>query len=188
MSTIRTVGKPTLLVLLLLPAAACDDGDAPASTPATTTPTTGPVPTLPDDVAPGTGVLVLDGDLVALAVTACGTEAVTDTATGVTTLLTAAADDGTSTVDVIRSVFTADATTVTDTVRVSEGGTVLESSRAAVGTRHIDLRQPNPLGPLLELSDDGPAPVVRASGVFGPLGGLADDPANVDGELVLRCP
>ena len=63
---------------------------------------------------------------------------------------------------------------------------VLESSRADAGGRQIDLRVANPIGPLLDV--DAAAGTVRASGVFGPASGTAADPANVDGELLLRCP
>ncbi len=172
-------------MLVVLAAAGCGDDDA---RPATTT-TAEPAPaTLPAEVDPGRGFLILDGQTTVLTVTACTFDPVIDDATGVTTELTVAAQDaGGRTVDIVRSTFTADVPTVTDTITITgEGGAALESSRADAGGRQIDLRVPNPVGSLLEV--DAGAGTVGASGVFGPVGGRADDPANVDGELVLRCP
>ena len=155
--------------------------------PATTT-TAEPAPaTLPAGVEAGRGILILDGQASVLTVTACTFESTTDEATGVTTELTVAAQDATGrTVDVVRSSFTADVPTVTDTVVVAGDGGVLESSRADRDGLQIDLRVPNPVGPLLDV--DASAGTVRASGVFGPARSRADDPANVDGELLVRCP
>ena len=167
-------------VALLL--VACGDDDE-----AATTTTAEPVPaTLPAEVDPGTGHLILGDAPGVLTVTACSFDPVTDPATGVTTELTAAAEDGTGrTVDIVRSSFTADVPTVTDTITVAEAdGTVLESSRADREGQQIDLRTPNPQGQLLVVD----AGRISASGVFGPVGGTADDPANVEGELLLRCP
>jgi len=176
------------LALALLLATACgDDGAEPAAV--TTTSTSAPVPaTLPDDVEVGRGALVLDGHGVVLTVTACALEPVTDPATGVTTELTAAAEDGTGlTVDIVRSSFTAAVPSVTDTIRVIEtDGTTIESSRVDRDGLQIDLRLPNPVGRLLEV--DVEAGLLRAEGVFGPPEGTGEDPANVDGELLLRCP
>jgi hypothetical protein len=183
----RTVRNRRWLYLAVALLSACGggddgDGDAAPGPPTTATPVAA---TLPDDVEPGRGAVLLGGELGVLTVTECSFEPATDDATGVTVELRIAAEDGTGrTVDVVRSSFTADAPTVTDTVRVTEpDGTVLESSRAAYGDQQIDLRVPNAVGSLLRL-DDG---VVRATGVFGPPDGGADDPANVDGELLLRC-
>ncbi len=185
MSTTRTVRTGAWLSVGLLLAGACGDDDDTAPEPA---PTTGaPTPgTLPDDVEPGRGALVLDGELAVLTVTNCTLAPATD-ATGVTTVLTAAASDGTRLVDVVRSSFTAEIATVTDTVTItSADGAAVESSRADVDGRQVDLRDPNPAGPLLDV--DLETGRIAARGVFGPLNGGPDDPANVDGELLLRCP
>jgi hypothetical protein len=165
--------------------AACADGD---SDPATTTTAAAAPPTLPAEVEPGRGLLILDGQASVLTVTDCGFERSTDEATGVTTELTVAAQDAAGrTVDIVRSSFTADVPTTTDTITIADaGGAALESSRADAGGRQIDLRVPNPVGPLLDVDPD--AGTVRATGVFGPVGGRPDDPANVEGELLLRCP
>lgn len=173
-----------LVALAATVSAACgDDGDDPAA--ATTTAPVDVPATLPADIEPGRGALVLDGQLGLLEVTACSFEPVTDPATGVTTLLTVTAHDPTGrTVDVVRSSFDADVPTVTDTVTVSDAEGTVEASRAETGGRQIDLRAENPVGPLLEVDGDA----VRAEGVFGPVGGRPGDPANIDGELLLRCP
>jgi hypothetical protein len=186
-STARTVRKRAALAIGLLLVAACSGDDDGAEPPATTGTTAPPTPgTLPDNVEPGRGALVLDGELAVLTVTNCTTQPTTDATTGVVTELTAAASDGTRLVDVVRSSFTTNVTTVTDTIRVTDpDGTVLESSRAEVGGRQIDLRLENPVGPLLQAGAGGR---IEAAGVFGPPDGVAGDPGNVDGELLLRCP
>lgn len=132
--------------------------------------------------------MVLGGSAAVLDVTACQLEPSTDPATGVTTGLVVVAEDGTGlTVDVFRSSFDADVLSVTDTIRVvDEEGTVLESSRVDRDGLQIDLRLDNPVGALLEVDVENG--VIRAEGVFGPEGGTAGDAANVDGELLLRCP
>ena len=174
---------PLLPPLLL---AACG-GDDDATTTTSTTAELVPA-TLPAEVDPGRGFLVLGGEASVLTVTACTFAPETDASTGVRTELTVAAQDAAGrTVDVIRSSFTADVATVTDTITIAADGVVeLESSRADAGGRQIDLRVTNPVGSLLEV--DAAAGTVRASGVFGPANGTAEDPANVDGELLLRCP
>ena len=171
------------LAALLVAACGGDDDTAPTSTTAELVPAT-----LPSEVDPGRGFLVLGGEASVLTVTACTFEPVTDDSTGVRTELTVAAQDAAGrTIDIIRSSFTADVPTITDTITIATDGVVeLESSRADAGGRQIDLRVPNPLGSLLDV--DPAAGTVRASGVFGPANGTADDPANVDGELLLRCP
>ena len=191
MSTAGTVRAPMVrrgwwLLVAAVVAAGCgaDDDGAPV----TTTTAEAPPATLPADVEPGRGILILDGQASVLTVTDCTFEATPDEATGVTTELTVAAHDAAGrTVDIIRSSFDADILTTTDTITVTgEGGAALESSRAERDGLQIDLRVPAPVGPLLDV--DPSAGTVRASGVFGPLGGRAEDPANVDGELLLRCP
>src|SRR5690348_6866594 len=100
------------VVALLLLAACGDDDEAPTTTTADPAP-----PTLPLEVDPGTGFLILGDTSGVLTVTACAFDPAVDPATGVTTELTVAAQDGTGrTVDVVRSSFTADVATVTDTV------------------------------------------------------------------------
>jgi hypothetical protein len=174
----------TVFVALLLAACAGDDTE-PAATPTTAAPD---VPaTLPAEVEPGRGALVLDGELGVLEVSACSFVPVTDPATGVTTVVTATAHDSTGrTVDVVRSSFEGDVPTVTDTVTVADPEGTVEASRAQTGGRQIDLRVENPVGALLDI--DEATGTVRAAGVFGPVGGRPGDPANVDGELLLRCP
>lgn len=168
---------------MLLTPGCGDDTDPPTDPPTTATVTAA---TLPTDVDPGRGALVLDGHATVLRVTSCALEPTTDAATGVTTELAVAAEDGTGlTVDLARSSFTADVPTVTDTVVVTdETGTVLESSRVDRDGLLIDLRLSNPVGALIDVD----AGVIRADGVFGPPQSTAGDAANVDGELLLRCP
>lgn len=172
----------TLLAALV---AACsgDDGDAEPEPP--TTASQRPPATLPDDVDPGRGAMVLDGEAAVLTVFACQPEPVTDPATGVTAEVSIVAGDGTGRhVDITRTSFTADVLTVTDTVTVTEAdGTQVESSRVDAGGRLIDLRLQNPVGRLIETEGDA----VRVEGVFGTPGGAAE-PTDVDGELLLRCP
>lgn len=190
MRTVRRLtvrgGWSLVLVIAALVAGCSDNGDDGATT--TSTSEVRPA-ALPDDVDPGRAFLLLGGALQVFTVTSCQLEPVSDTDTGVTTelRLDATADDGTSLV-AARTSFTADATTVTDTITlVDDGGEVLlESSRAETGGRQIDLRDPNPVGSLLEI--DAGTGAVRADGVFGPFGGRADDPANVEGALLARCP
>jgi hypothetical protein len=187
-STSRTVRKGASVVAVLVLLAACgDDGGGSPDPTDGAPPATGPA-TLPDDVEPGQAALLLDGQLSVFTVTNCTTEPETDSATGVTTELTAAASDGVRLLDVVRSSFTADVATVTDTITLTDAdGTVFESSRADVGGTQIDLRLENPLGPLLAVDPDDPGHI-EADGVFGPQGGGPADPANIDGSLLLRCP
>jgi hypothetical protein len=172
-------------LLAAVAVAGCGDDDG---APATTTTAEAAPPTLPADVEPGRGLLILDGQASVLTVTDCAFEPTTDEATGVTTVLTVAAQDAVGrTVDIVRSSFTADVPTTTDTITIADaGGAALESSRADRDGLQIDLRVPNAVGPLLDV-DPGDG-TVRATGVFGPVGGRPDDPANVEGELLLRCP
>jgi hypothetical protein len=144
-----------------------------------------PTPTLPESVEPGTGALVLGDEAGVLTVTSCELVPSIDPATGVTTEVAVAAHDGTGrTVDVLRTSFTADVPTVTDTVTVTDpGGAVVESSRVDAGGRLIDLRLENAVGRLIEVDGD----VVRADGVFGQPASVAAS-TDVDGELLLRCP
>jgi hypothetical protein len=169
--------------LLLAACGGGDDDAGPTSTTAELVPAT-----LPADVDPGRGFLVLGGEANVLTVTECAFEPVVDPATGVETQLTVAAQDANGrTVDVVRSSFNADIPTVTDTITVAAGQPdALESSRADRDGLQIDLRVPNAVGSLLEV--DAAAGTVRAAGVFGPIGGTAQDPGNVEGELLLRCP
>lgn len=175
-----------LSFLALLVAVGCGGDDGRSEGPPTTAI---PTPaTLPDEVEPGRGFLVLDGESALLTVTDCALESTTDPATGVTTELRVSAEDAFGRlVDVVRSSFTADVPTVTDTVTISDPtGEVLESSRADRDGLQIDLRLDNPVGPLLEVDPD--TGTILADGVFGPVGGAPDDPANVDGKLLVRCP
>ena len=169
------------VALLLL---ACgDDDEAPTTTTAELVPAT-----LPDDVEPGRGFLVLGGQANVLTVTDCNFAPSIDPETGVETQLTIAAQDANGrTVDIVRSSFDGDVVTVTDTITVAAGQPdALESSRADRDGLQIDLRVPNAVGRLLDV--DPTNGTVRATGVFGPVGGTGEDPLNVDGELLLRCP
>ena len=185
MSTSRTV-RAALVALVLVACACAGDADGDdALTSTTTSAPTDVAATLPPTVEAGRGAIVLDGELGILEVSACSFDRVTDPATGVTTELTATAHDPTGRiVDVVRSSFDADVPTVTDTITVSDAEGTVEASRAETNGRQIDLRIENPVGSLLEVDGD----VIRAEGVFGPVGGRPGDPANVDGELLLRCP
>lgn len=176
-----------LVVPVAILVAACGDDGEPPAPPPTTAAASAPA-TLPDEVDPGRGALVLGGERAVLTVTACTLEASTDESTGVTTEVLAGAEDGTGRViDVIRSSFAADLPTVTDTVRITDqDGSVVEASRADRDGLLIDLRVANPVGRLLEV--DVEAGTIRAEGVFGPVGTTVGEPGNVDGELLLRCP
>lgn len=187
-SRARVAGFAVAVAIAVALAAGCSDDDSDSPAAASTTAVEAAPATLPDEVDPGRGALVLDGHATVLTVTSCALEPTTDPMTGVTTELVVAAEDGTGlTVDVVRSSFTADVPSLTDTVLVTdETGEELESSRVDRDGLLIDLRLANPVGRLVEVDAD--AGVVRAEGVFGPPGATADDPGNVDGELVLRCP
>jgi len=173
-----------LAALGLVAACSGDDGDAGPEPP--TTAADRPPATLPDDVDPGRGAMVLDGESSVLTVFACQPEPVTDPATGVTAELSIVAGEGTGRhVDITRTSFTADVPTVTDTVTITDvDDSQIESSRVDAGGRLIDLRVENPVGRLIEAGDDG---LVRVEGVFGTPGAAAE-PTDVDGALLLRCP
>ena len=173
---------------MVLALAACggDDDDGDSSGPPTTAAEQPPA-TLPEEVDAGRGAMVLDGEGAVLTVTSCDLEPSTDPATGVTTELAVQANDGTRRVDIVRSSFTADVPTVTDTISVIDADeSVLESSRVDRDGLLLDIRLENPVGPLLDVDAD--AGLVHGEGVFGPVGGTTGDAENVDGELLLRCP
>lgn len=142
---------------------------------------------MPADVEVGRAYLLLDGELGVLTVSSCAVDPVTDPATGVTTELSASAEDGTGrTVEVRRSFFDADVPTITETVTVTDPEGTVEASRVELGGRQIDLRLDNPVGALLD--HDEAAGTIVAAGVFGPAGSVVGDPGLLDGELLLRCP
>lgn len=178
-----------LLLLLLAAGAGCaggdDQRDAGDGGAAPTTAERGPV-TVPDDVDPGVGHLVLDGERTLLQVRSCALEPTTDPATGVTTELAIDADDGVSVaVSVTRSTFTGDLPTTTDEVLVArDGALAFEAERADRSGTILDVRAPGALSPLLEV--DGTR--VSAAGIFGPTGSRDGDAGLVEGSLVLRCP
>jgi hypothetical protein len=162
---------------------ACGD-DASSSGPPTTD-SDRPPPTLPDDVEPGRGALVLGDFDAVLTVRSCSLDAVTDPATGVTTDVAVDLDDGTgTTVSVTRASVPGDLATVTETVTVTDanGGTA-EAQRIDRSGTIIDLRAPGAVDHLLDV--DGTT--VRAAGVFGPVGAAGPGAGDVDGELLLRC-
>jgi len=180
-------GWSTLALVALLLGACGDDDDTPATS-TSAAGAAGPVATLPDDVAPGTGALVLGDEQFDLDVV-CTLDPSTDPATGVTTELAVDGGDQTGTVvSVTRQSTVGDVPTVTDTVAVEFGDTTLESQRVDAGGQLIDLRLPNPTERLIELVTSDTGSLVRAQGVFGPAQSLADDPANVEGSLIFRCP
>jgi hypothetical protein len=167
--------------------AGCGD-DGGGATTTTAAPVEDAPVTIPSAVDPGRGFLLLGEAASVLTVTSCQLDPVTDPDTGVTTEVAVAAQDAAGrTVDVVRASFEGDVRTVTDTITIADAsGAALESMRADRDGLFIDLRVPTPVGPLIDV--DAAAATVRADGVFGPVGGGADDPANVDGELLLRCP
>jgi hypothetical protein len=167
--------------------AACGD-DGGTSAPSTATTGLPPPATLPDDVGAGEGALVLDDQLFTLTVQ-CALEPTTDDATGITTELIVDAGDATGTVVTLtRQSTIGDVPTVTDTVAVQADGRTVDAQRVDAGGQLIDLRLPNPVGRLIEVETTASGDIVRAQGVFGPAQSLADDPANVDGALLFRCP
>jgi hypothetical protein len=171
-----------------LGAAACGDDDGGTAAPSTATTGLSAPATLPEDVDAGEGALVLDDHLFTLTVQ-CALEPTTDDATGITTELIVDAGDATGTVvTVTRQSTVGDVPTVTDTVAVQADGRTVDAQRVDVGGQLIDLRLPNPVGRLIEVETAASGSTVRAQGVFGPAQSLADDPANVDGALLFRCP
>ena len=100
----------------------------------------------------------------------CALEPVTaaDPATGVTTEIEVAADDGvTRNVAITRRTVPGDVPTTTDNITIAvDGEVVAESQRIDIAGNYQDLRAPGVLEPLLVV-DDG---LVTARGVFGPLG------------------
>ena len=139
-----------------------------------------------DEVDPGIGYLVLDGEPTLLFVRACALEPVLDPATGVTTDLAIDLDDQIArAVSLTRSSFAADLPTKSDEVLVADDDVItLDSSRTDRSGTILDLRAPGALEPLFEVDGD----VVSASGVFGPPGTEAGDPGLLEGSLILRCP
>ena len=144
--------------------------------------------TLPpaDEVDPGIGYLVLDGEPTLLFVRTCELEPVLDPATGVTTELLVDLDDQIArAVSLTRSSFDADLPTTNDEILVADDDVItLDSTRADRSGTMLDLRAPGALEPLFEI--DGT--LVRVTGVFGPPGSQDGDPGLVEGSLLLRCP
>ena len=144
--------------------------------------------TLPpaDEVDPGIGYLVLDGEPTLLFVRTCELEPVLDPATGVTTELLVDLDDQIArAVSLTRSSFDADLPTTNDEILVADDDVItLDSTRADRSGTMLDLRAPGSLQPLFEV--DGA--VVSASGVFGPPASQDGDAGLLEGSLILRCP
>jgi hypothetical protein len=175
-----------LLAVMALSACSGDDG-APDDSVLTTAGPQAPA-TLPDDVAAGQGALVLGEELYTLDVV-CELEPTTDVSTGVTTELLADGGDEIGTVvSVSRQSTVGDVPPVTDTIAVQLDDTVIESQRVDAGGQLIDLRLPNPTSRLIEVTEGEDGSVISAQGMFGPAESLADDPQNVDGSLLFRCP
>jgi hypothetical protein len=169
--------------------AACGgDDDSATDDLVATTSGSHPPATLPDDVAPGEGALVLGDELYTLDVV-CELEPTTDASTGVTTeLLVDGGDEIGTVVSISRQSTVGDVPTITDTVAVQRDDAVVESQRVDAGGQLIDLRLPNPTSRLIEVTESADGNVIRVQGVFGPAESLADDPQNVDGSLLFRCP
>ena len=171
--------------------AACsddDEGGAPDDPLLTTSAAAQPPATLPDDVAAGEGALVLGDELYTLDVV-CELEPTTDASTGITTeLLVDGGDEIGTIVSISRQSTVGDVPTITDTVAVQRDDAVIESQRVDAGGQLIDLRLPNATSRLIEVTEGAAGSVIRAQGVFGPAESLADDPQNVDGSLLFRCP
>jgi hypothetical protein len=172
-----------LLAASLLACGGDDDDDADD-----TTPPDGATVTVPADADPGVGYLVLDGEPYLLTVRDCALDPVTaaDPASGVTTEIEVAADDGvTRNVAITRRTVPGDVPTTTDNITIAvDGEVVAESQRIDIAGNYQDLRAPGVLEPLLAV-DDG---LVTARGVFGPLGSVNGDEGLVEGSLTLRCP
>jgi hypothetical protein len=178
----------SLLVLAvacaLLAACSDDGGDGDGDEGAPVTGASVPA-TLPDDVDPGTGMLVLDGSGYVLEVRSCTLVPTTDAATGVTTDLAIDADDSLGlAVSVTRTTTQGDVPTVNDTVTVVQpDGAVQEANRAQVDGRIVDLLAEGALTPMLTVDGD----LVTGSGVFGPRGARPGDAGLVEGSLIVRC-
>jgi hypothetical protein len=166
---------------------ACSDdgGSADPDDPSGTTTDTTPA-TLPEEVEPGRGAMVIDGNAYVLTVGACSLEAVTDPDTGVTTELTADAADGVGTsVSLSRTVTQGDVPSTTDTITVSDAaGNSMVASRAEINGRFVDLLAEGALTPMLSVEGD----VVAGDGVLGPPGARPGDPAARDVSVLLSCP
>jgi len=172
-----------IAAVLTLPACS-DDGGSDDGAP--TTAADRPAPTVPADVEPGEGFLVLGDRTFLLAVRACALDPFTDPETGVTIELTLDADDNTGTlIGVSRATVQGELATTTETVSVTEvEGEVLEAQRFERDGVVSDLRDSDSAGPLLAVTGN----LVRAGGVFGPPGSTAATPGLVDGSLIARCP
>lgn len=173
-------------VLAVTLLACSDDGEAadtddPSGTTEDTTPAT-----LPEEVEPGRGAMVIDGSAYVLTVGACSLEAVTDPDTGVTTELTVDAADGVGTrVAVSRTVTQGAVPSTTDTITVSDAtGNSMVASRAEVDGRFVDLLAEGALAPMLSVDGE----VVSGEGVLGPPGARPGDPAARDVSVLLSCP
>ncbi len=149
-------------------------------------PTLPPAPTVPAEVEPATGVLVLGRASYALRVTSCALAPELDADTGITTdLAVTASGPDDVVVTVVRSSFVADQPTITDTITLAaQAGVRAESRRVDAAGRILDLRDTSATDRLIELDGD----IVRATGVFGPVAARGPDPLDADGTLVLRCP
>jgi hypothetical protein len=148
---------------------------------------TAPVPSLPSQVDPGTGAILIGGALTRFGVTECSFTPATDEHTGVVTNIFASGDDGKGGVVSIaqRQTSSAAGTTVTETVQLTEGGTTLEAVRFAVAGTYRDLREPTASGSLLIVNTT--ERVVSASGTFGPPGSVAGTAGLVTGRVIARC-
>ena len=188
------------LALVLVLASCSSDGSSSASTAVTLAPagsaapsssaspvSTAPRPSLPSQVDPGTGSIVVGNVLTRFGVTECTFAPSADPDTGVVTNVLLTGDDGTGGAVSVsqRQTSSGGSTTVTETMQVTRGGIVLEAVRFAVGGTYRDLRDPAANGALLIVNSGDRE--VRASGTLGPPGSVAGAAGLVPGDLIARC-
>lgn len=197
----RTPLSPLLALVLLLGCAGCSsDGSpsrdtavtlAPVGSVASSSPgapvSTAPRPSLPAQVDPGTGAIVVGDSLTRFGVTECSFAPTADPETGVVTNILVTGDDGQGGAISIsqRQTSSGGSPTVTESVQVTRGGTMLEAVRFAVAGTYRDLRDPTANGALLVVNTSDRE--VRASGTLGPPGSVAGAAGLVSGSLLARC-
>jgi hypothetical protein len=189
-----------VLVPVFLLAACGSGGSSSASTAVTLAPAgsaapsssggpvvTAPPPSLPSDVDPGTGSIVVGDVLIRFGITECTFVPSADPDTGVVTTILLAGDDGNGGAISIsqRQTSSGGSTTVTETMQVTRAGSTLEAVRFAVGGTYRDLRDPTANGALLIVDTSNRE--VRASGTLGPPGSVAGAAGLVPGSVIARC-
>jgi hypothetical protein len=181
------------LVAAIALIAGCSTGDDAPAASSTSTPSSVPGGTLPDDVAPGEGWIALDTDAVSLDVTSCSIEG---TGTTVATaelqyqLVATGTVDGDEVTVTAEEVHTdsGDAKAVTQTVTITspkgKGLVGLRAKRSFFGDRWVDLDDRTAKGPLFQRSGRQ----IEVHARFGPQGSRAGDEGIVDGALIAECP